>query len=70
MIEGLGCTEAALGCPIRSTMETVELGEKDHLKEIGGERSPEPRPEPLPTLLQTVYMAYSECFSYPLEPPG
>ena len=25
MIEGLGCTEAALGCPIRSTMETVEL---------------------------------------------
>ena len=25
MIEGLGCTEVALGCPIRSTMETVEL---------------------------------------------
>ena len=25
MIEGLGCTEEALGCPIKSTMEVVEL---------------------------------------------
>jgi len=29
MIEGLGCTEEALGCPIRSGMETVELPRGD-----------------------------------------